>query len=65
MTVEQIRAAVQGLPRKDLARFRKWFARYDAALWDRQLERDVDEGRLDSLAREARMGARSGRCTGI
>ncbi len=65
MTVEQIRAAVQGLPKKELARFRKWFARYDAALWDRQLERDVAEGRLDALARAARKDARAGRCTGI
>lgn len=30
-TVEEIRGAVKRLPKKELARFRKWFAEYDAA----------------------------------
>jgi len=64
-TVEQITGAVQRLPKRDLARFRKWFAEYDAALWDRQLERDAAEGRLDTLAREALKDFRSGRCTNL
>jgi hypothetical protein len=52
-TVEQIIGAVKRLPKKDLARFRKWFAEYDAAVWDRQLEQDAAAGRPDVLAREA------------
>jgi hypothetical protein len=52
-TVEQITGAVKRLPKKELARFRKWFAEYDAAVWDRQIERDTAAGRLDALAREA------------
>ncbi len=65
MPVEQLRAAVRGLPKKELARFRAWFAKYDAALWDRQFERDVAEGGLDSLAPEARKDARAGTCTDL
>ena len=52
-SVEQIRGAVKRLPKKDLARFRRWFVEYDAAVWDRQLELDAAAGRLDALAREA------------
>ena len=52
-TVEQITGAVKRLPKKDFAQFRKWFAEYDAAVWDRQPEQDAAAGRLDVLAREA------------
>jgi hypothetical protein len=60
-TMEQITGAVKRLPKEDLARFRKWFADYDAAVWDRQLEQDAAAGRLDALAREALRDHRVGR----
>ena len=60
-TVAEITGAVKRLPKKDLARFRKWFAQYDAAAWDAQLETDVAAGRLDALAREALREHRAGR----
>ena len=62
-TVEEITGAVKRLPKNDLARFRKWFAEYDAAVWDRQLEQDVRAGRLDALGREALREHRAGRTT--
>ena len=62
-TVEQITGAVRWLPKRDLARFRQWFAEYDAAAWDRQFEQDVAAGRLDALAREALKDQRADRCT--
>lgn len=60
-TVAEISGAVRRLPKRDLERFRKWFAEYDAAAWDRQCERDVAEGRLDRFAREAQREVRAGR----
>jgi hypothetical protein len=60
-TVAEITGAVKRLPKKDLARFRKWFAQYDAAAWDAQLETDAAAGRLDALAREALREHRAGR----
>ena len=60
-TVTEITGAVKRLPRKELARFRKWFAEYDAATWDRQLASDEGAGRLDALVREARRDHRAGR----
>lgn len=64
-TVAEISGAVQRLPKKDLVRFRKWFADYDAAAWDRQIERDSAAGRLESLIREARRETKAGRAKAL
>ena len=60
-TVDEISGAVKRLPKKELARFRKWFAEYDAIVWDRQLEADAKTGKLDALIREAKQDHRAGR----
>ena len=60
-TVAEITGAVKRLPKKDLARFRKWFVEYDAAVWDRQLKADVTAGKLDALVREAQRDHKAGR----
>jgi hypothetical protein len=60
-SVEEIRAAIEHLPKRDLARFRRWFLKYDAEAWDRQLEQDAAAGRFDVLAREALREHRAGR----
>ncbi len=64
-TVQEIEDAVGKLPPEGLAAFRAWFAEFDAAVWDRQFEQDVDEGRLDSMADEALQDLREGRCTDL
>ena len=60
-TVAEISGAVLRLPKRELARFRKWFAEYDAAVWDRQLAADAAAGKLDALIREAQRDHRAGR----
>jgi hypothetical protein len=64
-TVLDIEAAVRQLSSEDLAAFREWFAEFDAALWDRQLEGDIASGKLDRLAEEALRDMREGRCTDL
>lgn len=64
-TIQEIEDAIRQLDDDDLAAFRTWFAEFDAAAWDRQFERDVAEGRLDTLAEEALRDARAGRCTDL
>jgi hypothetical protein len=59
-TVAEITAAKR-LPRRDLARFRRWFINYDAPEWDRQLDSDVGAGRLDALIHEAQRDHRTRR----
>ena len=62
-SVADITGAVKRLPKKDLARFRKWFAEYDAAVWDQQIESDADAGKLEAVIREAQRDHRAGRTT--
>jgi len=63
VSVKELEDAVQRLSPADLDQFREWFAEFDAAVWDRQMEEDVAAGRLDALADEALDDLRSGRCT--
>jgi hypothetical protein len=64
-TVAEIAGAVKRLPKKELARFRRWFVEYDAAAWDKQLESDVATGKLDALASEALREHKAGRTTDL
>jgi hypothetical protein len=64
-TVDEIEDAIRKLPDAELAALRAWFAEFDAETWDRQFERDVEEGRLDALADEALRDWREGRCTDL
>ena len=51
--VEKIEQDVQALSPEELAQFRAWFLEYDWAVWDRQIERDSEAGRLDDMAAKA------------
>jgi len=52
-TVEEIKAAIESLPKGEYTELREWFAGRDWEDWDRQLDEDVQEGRLGFLVREA------------
>lgn len=58
--LESIEKAIEALAPAELARFRRWFAEFDATVWDRQLERDAAAGKLDRLAAEAQADHASG-----
>jgi len=51
--IEALEQEMEKLTPAELAAFRRWFGDFDAEAWDRQLESDVAEGRLDRLAEEA------------
>jgi hypothetical protein len=51
--VKSIERAVELLPPSELAEFRHWFAEFDAAAWDEQIEQDAISGKLEALAAEA------------
>lgn len=61
--VEKIEQEVQALSPAELAQFRAWFLEFDWAAWDRQLERDVQAGRLDDLAEKALRDHATGKTT--
>ena len=58
--VKAIEKAVRSLSPKELAEFRRWFAEFDNAAWDTQLEEDLSAGKLDSLLSEAQADFHSG-----
>jgi hypothetical protein len=61
--VEKLEQDVQALSPEELAEFRAWFLEQDWAMWDRQLERDVQNGKLDALAEKALRDHAAGKTT--
>jgi hypothetical protein len=59
--VKQIEDAVRALPPNELAAFRAWFQEFDADAWDRQIERDAESGKLDTLSAAALKAHHEGR----
>ncbi len=51
--VEEIEAAIQGLPPQEYERFVEWFRAREQTRWDEQMERDSSTGKLDFLFDEA------------
>jgi hypothetical protein len=60
-SLKEIESAVSQLSADELIAFRDWFAAFDAAVWDRQIEADVAAGKLDELAQRALQHLREGR----
>ena len=61
--LDKLAEDIQALSPKELAEFRAWFLEFDWAAWDRQLERDVEAGRLDDLADKALRDHAAGKTT--
>ncbi len=61
--IENLEEQVRALSPEDFARFREWFAQFDAEAWDRQLEADVKAGKLDKLAERALRAHAAGQST--
>jgi len=61
--LEALEKRVSGLPAEELSEFRRWFAEFDAAAWDREIEGDVKAGKLDALADEALRDHAAGKST--
>ncbi len=54
LKVAEIKTAIEELPEDDLDELRQWFSGQDWQIWDDQLERDSESGKLDFLVAEAR-----------
>jgi hypothetical protein len=63
MSLQELESEVTRLSKPDLAAFYQWFEEFVAEAWDKQMEADVDAGKLDSLARQADAQFEAGRCT--
>ncbi len=63
--LEQIEAAILSLPSDEFERLRLWFLDLDYERWDEQLEQDIAEGKLETLAQEAIAEFQAGHCREI
>ena len=63
--VKAIEDAVKALPARDLAEFRRWFAEFEFALWDDEIESDSASGKMDRLLDEAEADYRVGEHRGL
>jgi len=59
--VERLESEIRSLSAKELTNFREWFAAFDAAEWDRQIDEDAKAGKLDAVADAAIADYRLGR----
>jgi hypothetical protein len=62
MSLQDLETAVAQLPAKELAAFAQWFEEYFADAWDRRIDADIREGRLDEAGRQADADFEAGRC---
>ncbi|MHC5936514.1 hypothetical protein [Nostoc sp.] len=53
LTLEQIESAILQLSPDEYKKLIEWFADLDYQRWDKQLEKDVADGKLEALAQEA------------
>jgi len=60
--VQELQSAVSQLSAEELARFREWFDKFDAEIWDQQFEEDAKSGKLDQLANQAIADFQAGKC---
>ena len=58
--VEHIQSEIEALSQEDFVRLREWFVEKDWLLWDKQLEVDIADGKLDFLLEEAMIAKSQG-----
>jgi phytoene dehydrogenase-like protein len=63
--LEELEKRIRKLSPQDLAKFRAWFAEFDHALWDRQIESDAKSGKLDRLVNQALADYKAGKAKKI
>ena len=61
MSIKDIEAAITKLSAKELADLASWFADYQASVWDEQIEKDLETGRLDHFLSEVENEYKAGK----
>jgi hypothetical protein len=60
MSITEIEAAITKLPAKDVATLMASLEDYHARAWDKQIEEDLEAGRLDALLADVDKEYKSG-----
>ncbi|MGB5962736.1 MAG: hypothetical protein WBG73_19015 [Coleofasciculaceae cyanobacterium] len=53
LRLDQIEAAILKLPPDEYKQLLEWFLDLDEQQWDKQLEKDIADGKLEDLAKQA------------
>jgi hypothetical protein len=53
MTVTEIESAIEKLQPSEVSKLSEWFAEFEARIWDEEIERDLQNGKFQSLIEEA------------
>ena len=61
-TVKEIEKAIAELPPQKLSVLRAWFEKFDAAIWDKQIEADAKAGKFEAIAAKVRESYKKGKC---
>ncbi len=62
MNVAEIESAIEKLPPNEVSKLSKWFIEFEAGIWDKKIERDLQNGKLQSLIEEAEKDFVEGKC---
>ncbi len=60
MSIKEIEAAIVELPVQEVTELMGWLAERHAQLWDKQIEDDLEAGRLDAVLAEAEAEYKAG-----
>ena len=52
-SIDEIKSAIAHLPEKEFNSLVDWFQKFEEERWDKELENDIAQGKLDNLADEA------------
>lgn len=53
MSIVEIETAIKKLPTSEVSALMTWLENYHEQLWDKQIEDDLEAGRLDDILAEA------------
>lgn len=65
MSITEIQTAVSQLSQDELAEFIEWLDEFQESQWDKQIQEDLEAGRLEPLIKQAEQAFSDGKCRQI
>ena len=62
-SIDEVKSVIAHLPEKEFNSFVGWFVKFEEERWDKELEKDIADGKLDNLADEALNEFDVGKCS--
>lgn len=63
MGIKEIETAIEKLSAREVSELTAWLIEYHQQIWERQIEEDLESGRLDKLLNEVEQEYRAGTAT--